>query len=53
MAKGSINEVQYFVHLASRLKYLSADDATAWMDDSDEVARCLAGYIKAVESDLK
>jgi four helix bundle protein len=53
IARGSINEVQYFVHLASRLKYLSADDATALLDDSDEVARCLAGYIKAVESDLK
>jgi len=53
IAKGSINEVQYFVHLASRLEYPSADDAESLMNASEEVARCLAGYIKAGEVDLK
>lgn len=52
VAKGSINEVQYFVHLASRLNYLSAVDAKTLMEASEEVAKCLAGYIKAVETDL-
>ena len=53
IAKGSINEVQYFVHLASRLNYLSENDAESLRSAADEVAKCLAGYIKAIESDLK
>ena len=53
IAKGSINEVQYFIHLASRLNYLSAVDAETLMEASEEVAKCLTGYIKAVESDLE
>ena len=53
IAKGSINEVQYFVHLASRLNYLSVDDAGYLLSDVEEVAKCFAGYMKAVERDLK
>ena len=53
IAKGSINEVQYFLHLASRLDYLSLKDAELVVKAADEVSKCLAGYIKAMESDLK
>lgn len=53
IAKGSINEVQYFLHLASRLNYLSAEEATLLISAADEVSKCLTGYIKAVESDFK
>ncbi|MEE9367557.1 MAG: four helix bundle protein [Pontiella sp.] len=53
IAKGSINEVQYFVHLASRLHYLTKDDASSLTVAADEVAKCLSGYMKAIESDLK
>jgi four helix bundle protein len=53
IAKGSINEVQYFLHLADRLDYLSSGDAESSVKAADEVAKCLAGYIKAVEADIK
>ena len=53
IAKGSINEVQYFVHLASRLHYFPEEDTEALTVAADEVAKCLSGYIKALESDLK
>jgi four helix bundle protein len=53
ISKGSINEVQYFVHLASRLNYLSENDAESLGSAADEVSKCLAGYMKAIESDLK
>ncbi|MBT8041929.1 MAG: four helix bundle protein [Pontiella sp.] len=53
IAKGSINEVMYFLHLADRLAYLTTDEAAKMSDAAEEVAKCLSGYIKAVESDLK
>ena len=52
IAKGSINEVQYFLHLAKRLNYLSNTEAGNLIDKANNVAKCLSGYIKAVESDL-
>jgi len=53
IAKGSINEVQYFVHLSARLSYLTHDDAESLQLASEEVAKCLVGYMKAVERDFK
>ena len=53
IAKGSINEVQYFVHLATRLDYLPNKDAESLQLAAEEVSKCLAGYMKAVERDLK
>jgi four helix bundle protein len=53
ISKGSINEVQYFVHLATRLNYLSSGDAKLLVSAAEEVSKCLAGYIMAVESDFK
>ena len=53
IAKGSVNEVQYFIHLAARLQYLSGDESQKLVSAAEEVAKCLTGYIKAVESDLK
>jgi len=53
IAKGSINEVLYFVHLASRLDYFSSADAASLVMAAEEVSKCLAGYIKALEVDLK
>lgn len=52
IAKGSINEVQYFIHLSYRLGYLLAEEASTLREKADEVSKCLVGYIKAVESDL-
>ena len=53
IAKGSINEVQYFIHLADRLGYLVRSDVDRLKGQAEEVSKCLSGYIKAVESDLK
>ena len=52
IAKGSINEVQYFLHLARRLEYLQAHEAEDLIAKAEETAKCLTGYIKAVESDV-
>ena len=52
ISKGSINEVLYFVHLATRLNYLSLEDGKPLTVAAEEVSKCLAGYIRAVESDL-
>ena len=52
ISKGSINEVQYFLHLSARLEYLSTEDAQQLIGLAQEVAKCFLGYIKAVEQDL-
>ncbi|OVE75618.1 four helix bundle protein [bacterium E08(2017)] len=52
IAKGSINEVQYLIHLAGRLEYLESNEVIRLTEDADEVSKCLSGYIKAVESDV-
>ena len=51
-AKGSVNEVLYFIHLAARLGYLAEIDTQTLSAKAVEVSKCLVGYIKAVESDL-
>ena len=53
IAKGSINEVQYFLHLAARLDYLQESDVDSLRVAAEEVSKCLAGYMKAIETDLK
>jgi four helix bundle protein len=49
IARGSLSETQYFLHLARRLGYLSAQDADRLRDQSRQAFACLHGLIQAVE----
>src|SRR5437868_12631986 len=49
IARGSLSETQYFVHLAHRLGYLSADEATKLQSSTKLTFGCLHGLIQAVE----
>ena len=51
IARGSLNEAQYFVHLARRLKYLSDEHTDALMTQSKSASACLYGLIRAVEKE--
>jgi four helix bundle protein len=49
IARGSLSEAQYFVHLARRLGYLSPNDADALTVQTGTTFACLHGLIRAVE----
>jgi four helix bundle protein len=49
IARGSLSEAQYFVHLAGRLGYLSPNDADALAAQTGTTFACLHGLIRAVE----
>ena len=51
IARASLSETQYFIHLATRLSYLDREHHDALMSQAEEVARTLAGLIKAVSSE--
>ncbi len=48
IARGSLSESQYFIHLAHRLGYLNETDKTRLHEMSRETFACLHGLIKAV-----
>jgi four helix bundle protein len=49
IARGSLSETQYFIHLACRLGYLSSDEADNLRRQTKTTFACLHGLIKAVE----
>ena len=49
IARGSLSETQYFIHLARRLDYLSLEEADALREQTKFVFACLHGLIRAVE----
>lgn len=49
IARGSLSETQYFLHLSRRLGYLTESDATRLTEQSRSAFACLHGLIKAVE----
>lgn len=51
IARASLAEAQYFIHLAKRLNYLTQDRHDALRSRVEEVARTLAGLIKSVQSE--
>ena len=51
IARGSLSETQYFVHLAHRLAYLAEADAERLIEQTRRAFACLHGLIKAVESE--
>ena len=46
IAKGSLTELLYYIHLAKRLDYLSVDDHQRLDALQDETARVLTGFIR-------
>ena len=51
IARGSLAETQYFLHLACRLGYMREDEARDLEQLSRRVFGCLHGLISAVRSD--
>src|SRR6476469_9838861 len=49
IARGSLSETQYFIHLSRRLDYLSPVDDDALREQAKLVFACLHGLIRAVE----
>ena len=49
IARGSLSEAQYFIHLANRLGYLSADEAANLHTQTKQSFACLHGLIQSVE----
>jgi four helix bundle protein len=51
IARGSLSETQYFVHLAQRLGCLPVPDAERLIVQTKQVFGCLHGLIQAVEKE--
>ena len=51
IARGSLSETHYFIHLARRLGYLNEEIAAALFDMVNRAFACLHGLIKAVEKE--
>ena len=51
IARGSLSETQYFIHLARRLGYLSPDEADKLHGQTKLTFACLHGLIQAVEKE--
>lgn len=51
IARGSLSETQYFVHLARRLSYLSSEEADILHAQTKQTFGCLHGLIKSVEKE--
>ena len=51
IARGSLSESQYFIHLAKRLGYLTDADAERMHGQTKQVFACLHGLIRAVEKE--
>jgi len=49
IARGSLTEVQYFIHLSHRLGYMSDLDYNTLMEQMKVLFGCLHGLIQAVE----
>jgi len=49
IARGSLSETQYFVHLSRRLHYLQDEQAEELLNQVKQTFACLHGLIQAVE----
>ncbi len=52
VARASLQEVEYYVHLASRLGYLSEEQHTDLEQAEADAARTLQGFINSVEQQI-
>ena len=51
IAKGSLTELEYYIHLAKRLGYLTEEDHQRLDALQDETARVLTGFIRFKEQE--
>src|SRR5437868_3983079 len=51
IARGSLSETQYFIHLGQRLGYLSSEQQEFLREQTRIAFACLHGLIKAVEKE--
>ena len=51
IARGSLSETQYFIHLARRLGYLSPEESETLRRQTKLAFACLHGLIRAVEKE--
>ena len=51
IARGSLSESQYFIHLSRRLEYISDAEAEQLIGQTKQTFACLHGLIKAVEKE--
>jgi four helix bundle protein len=51
MARGSLAETTYFIHLAHRLEYLSAESYRLLTSAAEETGRILTGLIQSVQAE--
>ena len=51
IARGSLSESQYFIHLSRRLEYISDVEAKQLIGQTKQTFACLHGLIKAVEKE--
>jgi four helix bundle protein len=51
IARGSLSETQYFIHLARRLGYLANEEADKLHSQTKQAFGCLHGLIQAVEKE--
>ncbi len=51
IARGSLSETRYFIHLARRLNYLTVEEQRPLTEASEEALRVLAGLIRSVEKE--
>ena len=52
IARGSLSEMTYFIHLSRRLKYLEAGAYDRLSAQAEETSRTLTGLIKAVVKEI-
>ena len=53
IARGSLTELEYYIHLAKRLDYLSDADYQRLNTLQDETARVLWGFIRFKEQEAE
>jgi four helix bundle protein len=51
IARGSLSEAQYFIHLAKRLNHLPSEEADTLLQQTKVTFACLHGLIQAVEKE--
>lgn len=52
IARGSLSETQYFIHLSRRLSYLADTEADRLLGQIKQVFGCLHGLIRSVEKEV-
>ncbi len=53
LARGSLNEVEYFIHLAARLDYFSESKTASVMSHCHETGRVLQGLINSLTEQIQ